>query len=76
MPEIQIILTKCDLVKRADLARRMDQVAAEVKNVTRRELTGGRSVMCVVAKRGVRGGRKHGDGGINQIQNMLSMLAA
>ena len=73
-PQLQIVMTKCDLVSRADLARRIMLVEDEIKHALRREYTGGRPIMCVVAKAGVRGAIKHG-AGVREVQNMLSTLS-
>ncbi|CAB9503621.1 GTP-binding protein EngB [Seminavis robusta] len=81
MPPIQIVLTKCDLVQRDDLARRVVQVRRGLSDVLRRE-TSALPVLLVSARAGVgfnnirpRGGHvTRARGGVLELQKELAAL--
>ena len=77
-PPLQIVLTKGDLVKQVDLARRVVQVKTEVSSLLRREY-GNFQVMVVSAKPGlgynnVKGKERKAKGGVWEIQREISGL--
>jgi GTP-binding protein len=77
VPMIQIVLTKCDLVSRDDLARRVVQVQQQLSDALRRE-PGILPVMLVSAKAGIGYNNIQGDrafGGILELQRDLASLA-
>jgi GTP-binding protein EngB required for normal cell division len=77
VPMIQVVLTKCDLVPREDLARRVVQVQQQLSEALRRE-PGILPVMLVSAKVGVGYNNIRGDrtlGGILELQRDLASLA-
>lgn len=71
IPPIQVVLTKCDLVQQADLARRVSQVRQQLANCFVRE-PNQLPVMLVSARYGV--GNVEG-GGVLQLQKELAALA-
>ncbi|CAM9570896.1 unnamed protein product [Discosporangium mesarthrocarpum] len=62
-PKVQILMTKCDLVKRIDLARRVTQLRREIDEVSPRQT--GLPVLMVSALRG---------NGLEELQRELSAL--
>jgi len=78
LPPIQIVLTKCDLVKQVDLARRVVQVRRQLSDSLVRESKGDLPVMMVSAKAGlgynnIRGSRARG--GILELQREIASIA-
>ena len=81
MPAIQIVLTKCDLVTRDDLARRVVHVRQELSDTLRRE-TSALPVLLVSARAGVGfnnvtkrgGGFGRARGGVLELQKELAAL--
>lgn len=81
MPAIQIVLTKCDLVGRDDLARRVVHVRQELSDTLRRE-TSALPVLLVSARPGVGfnnvrkrgGGQGRARGGVLELQKELAAL--
>jgi GTP-binding protein EngB required for normal cell division len=78
LPPIQVVLTKCDLVKQRDLARRVVQVRRQLSDSLLRESKGNLPVMLVCAKAGlgynnIRGSRARG--GILELQSEIASLA-
>jgi len=76
LPMIQVVLTKCDLVAREDLARRAVQVQQQLSEALRRE-PGILPVMLVSAKPGVGFNnirRERARGGILELQRELASL--
>lgn len=78
LPPIQVVLTKCDLVKQVDLARRVVQVRRQLSDSLIRESKGALPIMLVSAKAGlgynnVRGSRARG--GILELQRELASIA-
>jgi GTP-binding protein len=76
---IQIVLTKCDLVTQADLARRVTQVRQHLSDTIRRE-AGQLPVMLVSARAGVGFNNVHhfhhkARGGVLELQKELAALA-
>jgi translation elongation factor EF-Tu-like GTPase len=66
LPPIQIVLTKCDLVRQADLARRVVLVRQELSNSLTREPSH-LPIMLVSA-------RREGQGGVLELQKELAAL--
>ena len=79
LPPIQIILTKCDLVKQVDLARRVVQVRRQLSDSLVRESEGKTlPVMLVCAKAGLGFNNIRGStarGGILELQRELASIA-
>mmetsp|Transcript_8162 Transcript_8162/g.16476 ORF Transcript_8162/g.16476 Transcript_8162/m.16476 type:complete len:248 (-) Transcript_8162:18-761(-) len=79
-PPITIILTKCDLCKRVDLARRISLVKSSISSIFTREYTpGGIKVMACSAKPGVgfnnvKGKDRRPNGGIIEIQKDIARV--
>jgi GTP-binding protein len=76
---IQVVLTKCDLVSQADLARRVTQVRQQLSDTIRRE-AGQLPVMLVSARAGVGFNNVHhfhqkARGGVLELQKELAALA-
>jgi GTP-binding protein len=77
LPPIQLVLTKCDLVSQADLARRVLLVREQLSDCLRREPSG-LPVMLVSAKPGVGFNNIRGDracGGVLELQREIAALA-
>ena len=73
-----MVLTKCDLVKQKDLARRVVQVKRQLSESLIRESKGNLPIMLVSAKAGlgynnIRGSRARG--GILELQQELASIA-
>ena len=76
LPPIQIVLTKCDLVKQQDLARRVVQVKQELSDAFRREPSS-LPVMLVSAKAGVGFNnvrQERARGGVLELQKEVAAL--
>lgn len=77
LPPIQLVLTKCDLVSQADLARRVVQTREQLSDCLRREPSS-LPVMLVSAKPGVGFNNVRGDralGGVLELQREIAALA-
>lgn len=77
LPPIQLVLTKCDLVSQADLAKRVVQVKEQLSDCLRREPSA-LPVMLVSAKPGVGFNNVRGDralGGVLELQREIAALA-
>jgi GTP-binding protein len=77
LPPIQLVLTKCDLVSQADLARRVVQAKEQLSDCLRREPSS-LPVMLVSAKPGVGFNNVRGDralGGVLELQREIAALA-
>lgn len=80
IPPIQLILTKCDLVPRDDLARRVVLVRQQLSETLRRE-TSSLPVLLVSARAGVgfnniRKGQYRAKGGVLELQKELASLVS
>jgi GTP-binding protein len=80
LPPIQIVLTKCDLVKQIDLARRVVVVRQQLSDALARE-TSSLPVMLVSARAGLgfnnlRGPEQQPMGGILELQKELASLCS
>jgi len=78
LPPIQIVLTKCDLVKQVDLARRVVVVRQQLSDALARE-TSSLPVMLVSARAGlgfnnIRGAEQQPMGGVLELQKELASL--
>lgn len=76
LPPIQLVLTKCDLVSQADLARRVVQTKEQLSDCLRREPSS-LPVMLVSAKPGVGFNNIRGDralGGVLELQREIAAL--
>lgn len=78
LPPIQIVLTKCDLVKQVDLARRVVVVRQQLSDALAREPSS-LPVMLVSARAGlgfnnIRGVEQQPMGGVLELQKELSSL--